>query len=327
MTGLHAVLTASAMATDLPLVSVILPAYNAQAYIAQAVTSVLSQDYPHIELLVIDDGSTDGTAKHPALRDPRVRVFTQTNAGPAAARNLGLANAQGELIAFIDADDLWLPGKLRTQVAYLQSHPEISIVFGGFARWLAEVNGHFETRPWIEPTGDPLALTQPSGWIYPDLLLDSVVHIITAMVRKPVFESVGVFDIQLPTGEDYDFWLRASRQFRMDQLAQTLACYRIHPTSLTTIPRPESNEYRVLTKALQTWGNTGPDGQIVDATTLQNRLFGICFGHAYLHFWNGSRVQARKAFGQALGHSFWHPKTWVYWLLSSVLSATSSAGR
>ena len=280
--------------------------------------SVLNQDYANLELLVIDDGSTDGTAQHPALQGPRIRVLQQSNAGPAAARNLGLANAQSELIAFIDADDLWLPGKLRTQVAYLQSQPEISVVFGGFARWLAENNGHFETPPWIEPTGGPLALTSPSDWIYPDLLLDSVVHIITAMVRCEVFDAVGHFDTQLPTGEDFDFWLRASRQFQMHQLARTLARYRIHPHSLTKVPRPENNELRVLQKALQTWGSAGPDARQVDAAALKRRLFGICFGHGYFHFWHGSKTQTRKAFGQALRHDFWHPKVWAYWMSAAI---------
>jgi len=318
-------LGAKRMPTDKPLVSVILPAYNAQAYIAQAVASVLDQDYANLELLVVDDGSTDDTANHPALSDPRVRVLQQINAGPAAARNLGLTQARGELIAFIDADDLWLPGKLTAQVGYLQTHPEVSIVFGGFQRWEAQADGRFMAPP-VPPPGDLGALAHPSGWIYTHLLLDSVVHIITAMVRKPVFAVVGPFDTQLPTGEDYDFWLRASRHFKMDQLAQTLACYRIHPSSLTKVPRADNNEYRVLKQALATWGPTGPDGQTVDATALRLRLFGICFGHAYLHFWNGSRRQAHKAFAQALGHSFWHPKVWVYWLLSGVLRATS-AGR
>jgi len=177
--------------TQTPLVSVILPTYNAMAFLAQAVESVLTQDYSQMELLVIDDGSTDGTADHAALQDPRIRVLRQKNAGPAAARNLGLAHAQGELVAFIDADDFWLPGKLRTQVAYLLAHPDVHIVFGGFTRWEAQADGSFATPAVTSFAGGPLALAQPSGWIYPDLLLDSVVHIITALVRKPVFDKVG----------------------------------------------------------------------------------------------------------------------------------------
>ena len=312
------------MNSTTPLVSVILPAFNARAYIAQAVASVLEQDYAHLELLVVDDGSTDGTADHPALQDPRIRVLRQHNAGPASARNLGLAQAKGVLIAFIDADDLWLPGKLRLQVAYLQAHPDISIVFGGFQRWEATADGHFVVPNVAPPASAQHTLAQPSGWIYTDLLLDSVVHIITALVRKSVFDTVGVFNTQLPTGEDYDFWLRSSRQFKMDQLAQTLACYRIHPASLTKVPRPENNEYVVLRHALATWGSTGPDGRSVDAKSLQNRLFGICFGHAYFHFWYGSRRRARHAFGQALQHAFWQPKVWVYWLLAAITSGAAS---
>ncbi|MBT3067037.1 glycosyltransferase [Rhodoferax sp. U11-2br] len=307
-----------------PLVSVILPAYNAQVHIAQAVDSVLTQDYTNLELLVIDDGSTDGTADHPCLQDPRIRVLRQHNAGPASARNLGLTQAKGELIAFIDADDLWLTGKLSLQVAYLRDHPEISIVFGGFQRWLASPDKRFEVPlcPRIESTSQ--ALAQPSGWLYTDLLLDSVVHIITAMVRRSVFDTVGVFDTRLPTGEDYDFWLRASRQFKLDQLAQTVACYRIHAGSLTKVPRPENNEYLVLQHALASWGGSGPDGRSVDARSLQNRLFGICFGHAYFHFWHGDRRRARHAFGQALQHAFWHPKVWAYWLISAITSSATS---
>jgi len=103
----------------------------------------------------------------------------------------------------------------------------------------------------------------------------------------------------------------------LDQLTQTLACYRIHPNSLTKVPRLENNEYRVLQHALNTWDLSGPDGQTVDAKALRERLFGTCFGHAYFHFWHGNRNHARLAFGQALGHSFWHPKVWIYWVLSA----------
>ena len=176
-----------------PLVSVILPAYNARATLALAVNSVIEQDYANLELLVVDDGSVDGTAEHPVLQDHRIRVLRQQNAGPAAARNLALSQAKGSLIAFIDADDVWLPGKLSAQVGYLQSHPEVNVVFGGFRRWLAQPDGSFavpERSAAPSSPGGPYPLAQPSGWIYTDLLLDSVVHIITALVRKQVFLEV-----------------------------------------------------------------------------------------------------------------------------------------
>jgi hypothetical protein len=239
---------------------------------------------------------------------------------------------------------VWLPGKLAAQVRYLQAHPDVAVVFGGFQRWEPQAHGRFapppetplgqlpsaqvpssgqEPSPGLVPSS-ALKLAQPSGWIYADLLLDSVVHIITAMVRQPVFAQVGGFDETLPTGEDYDFWLRVSRTWRIDQLAQTLAWYRIHPASITQQPRAENNEYRVLLKTLQTFGSMGPDGRTVPPTVLQNRLFAICFGHAYLHFWHGQPQQARKAFAQALRHRFWRPKVWVYWVLSGIKALVGS---
>ena len=113
----------------LPLVSVVMPAYNAGPYIEQAIRSVLEQDYPNIELIVVDDGSKDGTPEAvEALFGDRVRVLRQKNGGPAAARNLGIRASNGTLLAFLDADDVWLPGKLQAQVSYMLAHPDIGLV-------------------------------------------------------------------------------------------------------------------------------------------------------------------------------------------------------
>ena len=102
-----------------PLISVIMPAYNALPYIDQAIRSVLDQDYPNIELIVVDDGSRDGTPELAEQFGDRVKVLRQKNAGPAAARNKGIAASRGDFIAFLDADDVWLPGKASMQVQYL----------------------------------------------------------------------------------------------------------------------------------------------------------------------------------------------------------------
>jgi len=311
--------------TAFPLISVIVPAYNAAATLQQALDSVWAQHYPRLELLLVDDGSTDATlalvqqaraAGHP------VRLWQQARQGPASARNLALQHAQGELIAFLDADDVWLPGKLQAQVAYLQAHPEVDVVFGPFERWEAQPDGQFVKPPTsaisastAPPAGLP-RLAQPSGSLYADLLLDSVVHIITALVRREVFLRVGGFDASLRTGSDYDFWLRASRYCRIDQLDQTVAWYRIHPASITKQPRRHNAEYLLVQKALRIHGPTGPDGRCVLASALQQRLFGISFGHGYLHFWHGVPWYACLAFAQALQHRPWHGKTWAYLALS-----------
>lgn len=302
--------------TEFPLVSVVMPAYNARPYIEQAIRSILDQDYPCIEVLVVDDGSRDGTPEAvEAIFGDQVRVLRQKNGGPAAARNLGIRNARGSLLAFLDADDLWLPGKLAAQVRHLQAHPDVGLVYGKFVRWEGAADGSFAPPP--PPVGDaPGLVAEHSGWIYRELLFDNIVHIITALVRKPVLESVGGLDERLRTGEDYDLWLRVSRQTRADKLNQTLAYYRVHAQSTTQVPRPVNNEYQVLRRTLEQHGLAGPDGAAASAVAVRQRLFQLCFSHGYFHYWHGDPAVARAAFREAMGHQGLKPKAWVYWLLA-----------
>lgn len=301
-----------------PLVSVVMPAYNASRFIQKSIHSVLNQDYPNIEVIVVDDGSEDGTAEVAEQSGNRVRVIRQKNAGPAAARNRGIEEAGGQFIAFLDADDVWLPGKISLQVAYLQGHPDVGIAYGGFLRWYAQPDKSYLAAPTPLNMHSPLKLVpEHSGWIYKDILLDSVICIITAMVRRTVFETIGRFDESLRTGEDYDFWLRASRQFRAVKFDRTLAYYRINAASTTHVPRKENNEYAVLLKTLAAYGPAGPDGVAASETALRARFFQLCFGHGYFHIRSGSAKVAQEAFGAALKYAPLKPKVWAYWLLAS----------
>lgn len=303
--------------THFPLVSVIMPAYNARPYIAEAINSVLEQDYPHVELIVIDDGSRDGTAECAESFGERVKVIRQANAGVATARNKGLAEARGELIAFLDADDVWLPGKLKAQVEYLHAHPETGVVYGVFSRWHAKPDGSFDPPPSPE-VSDPQnsLIAEHSGWIYTKLLFDNIVHIITAMVRREVVEKLTGFDQSLPTGEDYDFWLRMSRHFRADKLNRVLAYYRIHATSITKVPRAENNEYRALKKMLDQYGLVGPDGASVTQRQMNDRLYQLCFSHGYFHYWGGDLSCAKSFFKLAMNYKIYSPKAYAYFILS-----------
>src|SRR5574343_830718 len=123
-----------------PLVSVIMPVFNASSTLAQALNSVLWQGYEAIEIVAVDDGSTDVSLHVLSAYGDAVRVLQQHQQVPASARNLALQHASGQYIAFIDADDVWLPGKLLRQVTYLQRHPDASAVFGRFSRWEAEAS-------------------------------------------------------------------------------------------------------------------------------------------------------------------------------------------
>lgn len=304
-----------------------MPAYNARPYIEEAINSVLSQNYANIELIIVDDGSTDGTPEAANQYGDRVRVLRQKNAGPASARNRGMAAATGDFIAFLDADDVWLTGKLAMQVNYLLDHPEVGVVFGRFSLWHSEADGSFLAPPTPARSDSPLKLVpRHSGWLYKDILLDSVICIITAMVRRSVIDTVGSFDESLPTGEDYDFWLRVSRVFQAAELNRTVACYRVHGSSITRVPRKENNEYKVLMKTLAAYGPAGPDQVAASPGALRKRFFQLCFDHGYFHIRKGDPQVAQKAFKAALHHSPLKPKACVYWVWAAVKRLVGSRG-
>lgn len=303
-----------------------MPAYNARPFIEDAIRSVLNQDYPNIELVLVDDGSIDGTPEAAEQFGSRVKVLRQKNAGPATARNRGIAAARGDFIAFLDADDVWLPGKVSLQVQYLQDHPTVGVVFGGFLRWYSQADRSFSAAPAPVNLDSQVRLVpEHSGWIYKDILLDSVICIITAMIRRSVIETVGNFDESLKTGEDYDFWLRVSRQFPAAEFDRTLAYYRMHASSTTKVPRKENNEYEVLRRTLAAHGPAGPDHVASPKSALRERFFQLCFSHGYFHIRSGDPKVAQQAFREALDYSPLRPKVWAYWILAGIKRAFAAS--
>ncbi|HEY8711012.1 MAG TPA: glycosyltransferase [Burkholderiaceae bacterium] len=302
--------------TRLPSVSVVMPCYNASRYIAAAIRSVLDQEYPGpLDILVVDDGSTDDSVRI-ASGFKHVTVLRQTNMGPAAARNLALGHSHAEFIAFLDADDLWIPGSLRPRVECLVQNPDVAVVFGDFTRWTpaaAATDSDTESPDRLpESVSDAVA----SGWLFPEILLDPIVHIITIVARREVFASVGDFDRNLRTGEDYEFWIRVARRFRFRKLDRFIARYRVHPGGTTRVPRVQNNEYIVTSRAVAAFGLTGQRGVPLDMRLLHRRMHQICFNHAYLHYWHGDPRVAATGFCLAIRHGPRQPKAWIYALLS-----------
>ncbi len=319
-----------------PLVSVVMPAYNASAYIQQAIDSVLAQDYPAVELIVVDDGSNDDTVARVQAYGDRVKLLTQANQGSAVARNQGLEAARGEYIAFLDSDDVWLPGKLTAQVAYLERHPDVDLVYSRWQIWRPEADGHFvppervlgETDTGTSASdagGDIPLVAERSGWLYTLLLFGSYLHTITVMARRRLIEAVGPFDPDLKRGQDYDYWLRASRHTEIHKLDRIHALYRLHGAGCITRWPDVNYEQQVLNKALERWGVEGPDGACADRRAVRRRLAASSFDFGYHHYWQGQPQLATAAFRQALGHYPLHLGSLRYLSMCAVRSILHSA--
>lgn len=214
-----------------PLVSVIIATYNSQQWVGKAIDSTLAQTYQNIEIIVVDDGSTDATAEF--LREnyganERVRYLFQPNSGVSRARNFGIEQAKGDLISFLDADDWLLPEKVARQVAFLQAHPEYQIAYCDF--W----NTYNREGPLEVPTGGWL-IKGVSGQILPDLLARTVVIMHATLIRRECLEKGGSFREDLPYAEDWEFWMRlAGLGYRFGFLPHRDAVYYIRPGSRST---------------------------------------------------------------------------------------------
>ena len=305
-----------------PLVSVIMPTYNTARYVQESIDSVLEQDYPSIQLIVIDDGSTDDTVDIIRRYGERVVLLTQQNQGAAVARNAGLAAAEGEYIAFLDSDDVWLPGKLSDQVAYLETHPDIGMVYSCWQTWQPDDTGQLPPAETFVPKHQnqipPGIIAEGSGWLYNRLLFGSLLHTITVIARRSLIHEVGDFDVTLKRGQDYDYWLRASRVTEIHQLDRVFALYRLHGEGCIKKWPGENYERLVVEKALNRWGLEGPDGERTDPVAIKQRLADTSFSFGYHHFWEGDSRLALRAFRHAATHHPTRLAAWRYLGLSAV---------
>jgi glycosyltransferase involved in cell wall biosynthesis len=287
---------------DQPMVSVIMPAYNAADFIDEALQSVLDQNYQPLEILVVDDGSSDDTPAVAARYGDKIRYIRQDNAGPGAARNRGLDLARGELIAFLDSDDTWLAGKLARQTALMSADPDIGLSFHDF---------YFEREPQEPPvlafSLAPQLYEQQrneradrsyvfSQSMFEPLLLRNYIGTSTVMIRKNCISQVGPFDASFPSAQDRELWLRIAKKYRLGFIDAPLTRYRYNPHSITR--NSEKRCINIIRLLERHRVDAGPETQkLVGAQLAEIRQ-----DLAYLYFEQGRMTPARQAYLQALKH-------------------------
>jgi glycosyltransferase involved in cell wall biosynthesis len=201
----------------MPTVSVIIPAYNAEPFIAETVKSALHQTFTDLEVIVVDDGSKDRTAERLAEFGDRIRVHRQANAGVAEARNAGVRMAAGTWIAFLDADDLWLPHKLERQLASQQA----PLVYSD--RFNIGVRGEL-------PLVQSEVTKMRDGDVFLPLMLEgNFITNSSVLIRRDVFEATGGFAAGVSPAEDWDLWLRVAERHPVAFCPEPLVRYRFHP--------------------------------------------------------------------------------------------------
>jgi glycosyltransferase involved in cell wall biosynthesis len=274
-----------------PLISVIIPTYNVARYVSCAVESALAQSYRPLEVIVVDDGSTDGTAEALKPFGRQIRNVYQPNQGPAVARNRGIREATGPWLAFLDADDRWLPHKLAVQADCLAANPNVGLV-------------HSNLFFWDEATGQRWQPDRErhlfAGHCYAQFFRRNGVNLSSVLLRRDCLDKAGVFDprIDKPSTEDYDLWIRIARHFELAYLREPLLLYRLHPASGSKkMAVMFEQELYVIRKALHSdagWQERFGKQAVAD------RLFELLAVAAYLQFDAGNLVRARDYLSQAL---------------------------
>ena len=282
----------------MPQVSVIIPTYNCARYLPEAIDSVLAQTYRDCEIIVVDDGSTDDTPDVLARYGEAILVIRQPNQGRGAARNAGIVAASGDYIAFLDADDLWLPQKLERQMALFEARPQIGWVYSDY-RLLAESGP--DTQTFFDRAG---LRPPPEGCILPELLSGCITSTITVMARASCFQRVGLFDHSLTRAQDYDMWIRLATQFDAACVDEPLALYRQHSGQVTEQTRPcliEYHTWRMYRKFMrEQYPSLSRDSRREAGPRARRRLARYACAVAQAAVAHGDRRAARRWFLRAL---------------------------
>lgn len=285
------------------LVSVVIPTYNRMKDLPQAIDSVLGQSYQPFEIIVVDDGSTDGTETMVRSRYPQVRYLRQSNRGPAAARNAGIKAASGRYVAFLDSDDRWTPRKLEQQIGLFRMKPEVGLVFSS-VRFVNRQGTPVEERRY-DPSFRGRVAERLLSWS--GIILSSVV------VRRDGLDRVGLFEEDLIIGEDWDLYFRLAMEVPFDFIDEPLVLRLVHEGNLqndfTKIELKLQNELRVIERIHAHPGLSGDHLQIRKAT-----LHRLLFSTGEWYFEQYRMGPARRYLLKALPYHPFHGRTYLLFL-------------
>jgi glycosyltransferase involved in cell wall biosynthesis len=296
-----------------PRVSVIIPAFNAERYIRDTLESVLAQTYPDVEVIVVDDGSTDGTAACVRAYGDRVRYLHQENSGGCGSpRNAGMKAATGELYAFLDSDDLLAPDRLATEVDFLARNPEVGMIFSNYRDFQdnrVHDGSHFEECPLLSrrlgppPTAVATVLDSAAST---ELLLTENFGSSSPMIRRAAAESVGGYDETLRASEDYDFQYRVALRYPIAVIPQIGWYKRLHAGSMSS-QTPNIFRHKILTRSRLLAAERVPRRRRI----LKRRLATFHAVLAYYYTGRDNALAVRHAFTSLRFRPRQHPKLWL----------------
>ncbi|WP_341328142.1 glycosyltransferase [Methylotuvimicrobium sp. KM2] len=292
--------------SNFPLISIVMPCFNAKRHLRQSIGSVLDQTYPHWELIVIDDGSTDDSLGllH-SLNDERITVIEQTNQGVCKTRNRGIKAAKGEWIAFLDADDTWHPDCLSLLYRALCDDPSASLAYCG---WQNVGLPGGAGKPFVPPdyeTADKLELVFTScRW---------PIH--ACLTRKSAIIEAGLFDESLLTAEDFLLWLKIAYKNRLTRVPEVLALYHFHDggQASSNKARAAINHWLAQERFLQ---QNSEVLSILGVEKVKSGMHGELLNRGFECYWQRDLVGARAIFRKVMLQRYGSLKDWVYMLPS-----------
>jgi len=292
----------------MPIVSVNIPVYNDEKYIGETLLSALNQTYRDLEIVVVDDGSTDRTAEIiKSFSDSRIKYYYQTNQGIGATRNKAIEHSSGKYIAFLDHDDLWMPNKLEKQLALFKANPKLGMVFCDTIFFNSE--------------GDLYSIyakrKPPRGMAFRELLRNYCLSCETVVVKRSVLDEVGYFPSDMMMVEEYDLFLRIASRYSLDYVNEPLAKYRIHEHNYSWGKENEAinEEKRVLERLNEFIPNFRQDY----AREIFSKEINLQKRQGLLEWKNGHFHKARAIFTEIF-RTTGSPRIVVYLLFSYLLN-------